>query len=62
MAKKEKYTAPKVTVVSFHVERGFDTSSPSSIGVYNQEFDDRQMETFETRTGWGDDGGNGFWD
>lgn len=62
MATKEKYKAPRVTAVSFRVERGFDTSSVSSIGVYNEEFDDRQMETFQTRSGWGDDGGNSFWD
>ena len=63
MKTKELYTQPKLTVVRFQVERGFDASNaPASIGLHQDEL---PMESFDFRSGWSDESdgnSNTFWD
>ena len=59
---KKAYLAPQLTAVSFKSERGFAASGPSTVYFLNL-FDGasgEQVESYSTRSGWGDDAGNSF--
>lgn len=64
MNNKDNYIPPKLTVVSFVIEKGFEASGggPANMKIRHEE---SHMENFGYRTGWsnGSDGNdNSFWD
>ena len=56
---KKEYTAPKLTVVSFKVEKGFvGSNNPIDALLLQESNNTRQMESYGT-TSWHESGG--FW-
>lgn len=62
---KKSYLAPQLTAVSFKSERGFANSTGESVPYTLHLFDGysngERMESYSTRSGWGDGDGNSFW-
>ena len=63
---KKSYLAPQLTAVSFKSERGFANSPGGSVPYYLHLFDGystgERMESYSTRSGWGNDASNSFFD
>ena len=59
---KKTYLAPQLTAVSFKSERGFAASGPSTVTfLYLLDgASGEQVESYSTRSGWGDDANNNF--
>lgn len=71
---KKPYIAPKLTVVSFRMERGYAMSSLSieetarmldeetmQLLLDNNGGSTGTMETFDFQSGWGEENATGFW-
>ena len=62
------YIKPTLTIVDFHIERGYTLSLPTEVMepvqmelLFLEENGQQQgMETFEQRSGWVDDESNSF--
>jgi hypothetical protein len=59
---KQPYEAPKLTVVSFKMEKGYAASSgPFSTLMFWENNETNQMEDYEEANTW-TSGSNHFWD
>ena len=61
MTEKKEYVAPKLTVVSFKMEKGYASSIVDMVTFWYNSQDANQMESYETGNGW-NTGINAFWD
>ncbi|MBP5527077.1 MAG: hypothetical protein J6X79_01335 [Bacteroidales bacterium] len=61
MTEKKEYVAPKLTVVSFKMEKGYASSIVDMVTFWDNSQDANQMESYETGNGW-NTGSNAFWD
>ncbi|MCR5821673.1 MAG: hypothetical protein K6F85_01975 [Bacteroidales bacterium] len=61
---KKAYIQPKITVVTFAVERGYAISNPiTSLFFYDEMNETTQAaESFSLRESWTNDDNNHFWD
>lgn len=58
---KQTYEAPKLTVVSFKMEKGYASSGPVNALIFWENNDAEQMEDYTTGNGW-NSGSNSFWE
>lgn len=59
MKTKKEYITPQLTVVSVKTERGY-ASSLTMLTLLALDYDNQQMESYETANGWSSDSDN-FW-
>ena len=60
MVDKKEYFAPKLTVVTFRMEKGYANSIVDMVTFWDDTQDANQMESYETGNGW-NSGSNTFW-
>ncbi len=58
---KKEYQAPQLTVVTMKAERGYAGSVLSSLFFWENSWGSEQIEDYNNRSGWTDDGSNTFW-